>query len=87
MLIFAFETLHFINVLTFTYSSQTSTHVQILFSIQEMSTCGIGYEQLILSSHRAEEAGWFVLVLSDNSVTFCRLWQFSLNVKELMCFF
>lgn len=48
MLILPFDALHCINVLSYACSSQTSTNFQILSSIQEMSACGIDYEQHLI---------------------------------------
>lgn len=86
VLILPSDASHFIKGLTFTCNSQTGGGVPISFCVQERSARSIGYERLILSPHRAEEAGWFVLVLSV-MITSCRLCQLGSDVKGLMCFF
>lgn len=83
MLILPTDASHLIKALTFACNSHTSDGVPISFRVQEMRARGISYEQLILSPHRAEEAAWFVLVLSV-MITSCRLCS---DVKERMCFF
>lgn len=64
MLILPSDASHFIKGLTFACNPQTSDGVPISSRIREMSACGVGYERPILSPPGAEEAGWFVLVLS-----------------------